>query len=316
MQGNGFGGGRLQGHQPPNARADPVPTPSQYTYDQFVNRPIYILDKLYAGTYYTEAGVYQGAPIEFKRYAPPITTPDTLIKPHTELWNIYWEAFFVQVAPHLDAIKQYLRINEHMEKGNRKVLSTRRTVAKSPGAILYVAPDDESGYPTDLRNFLQFAESFGAVTDIHFTSNELHTTFTTPRSAELFSEYLRQTGFRLSNNFLNIGGDSFAAVANLRDSTSCVLKLGPCVDIELAYVTALFADIFNARVEHNQPERNFIIKFQNAEAAKFCYHVLHQSMFKVFGLSLSFVLIKTVTDKEMQAHRVDWDVPYQAIRAI
>lgn len=315
--------GRKHSAPPPAVKkpphAEPV-GPSTLTYEEFTKRPIYTLDKLYKGTYIAETGVYQGAPIDFRQYAPPITPAGTIVKPHTELWNVYWETFFAQVAQHLESIKNYLNFNNMVDgiyNAKERVMSSRRVVIKCPGSLLFVAPDDESGYPADLRAFAQFAEAFGAVTDINLTESEVHVTFTTPRSAEMFSEYLRQTGFRLSDGIVNLGGiNTFPAAPNNRDTMSCLLKLGPHVDIGLPYVSALFGEIFDARVEFSANDSCYLIKFKDAESTRFCHHILHQSFFKVFGLSLVVVRIKTSADAAEHVKRSDWDIPYHALRAV
>lgn len=306
-------------NKPSAAHVEPV-APSTLTYDDFRLKPMYVLDQLYRGVYYAEVGIYQNAPIHFKQYAPPVTPPGTLVQPHTELWNVYWETFFSQVAHHLDSIKTFLTFNNMIDgiyNPKERVLSSRRVVVKCPGSLLFTAPDDESGYPADLRAFSQLSESFGAVTDINLTESEVHVTFTAPRTAEMFSEYLRQTGFRLSDGILNMGGiNTFPAAPNNRDGMSCLLKLGPHVDIGLPYVSALFGEIFDARVEFNAAESSYLVKFKDPESARFCHHVLHQSFFKVFGLALVVVRIKTSADAAEQVRRGDWDIPYHALRAV
>ena len=306
------------GHHHHNADAGVAP--SQYSYEEFCQRPIYVLDQLYKGTFYAASGVYQGSTIEFRQYAPPITPPGTLIKPHTELWNVYWETFFAKVAHHLDAIKTFLSLNNQVEgiyNTKERVPSSRRVVVKCPGSLLFAAADDESGYPADLRAFTQLSEAFGAVTDVNLTETEVHVTYTAPRSAEMFSEYLRQTGFRLADGMQNMGGiNTFPAAPNNRDGMSCLLKLGPHVDIGLPYVTALFGEIFEARVEFIAAESSYLIKFKDSDAARFCHHILHQSFFKVFGLALVVVRIKTSADAAEQVRRGDWDIPYHALRAV
>lgn len=253
--------------------------------------------------------------------ALPSNGPKTV---NIDQWNQYWEAFSDEVSDYETTVRQIL---EHQEvpRSNAPPGASRDgdTVARQNRRRVIVKISGGNGQDI-YADVVRLALRFGVLESVKVKHDEYRVQFTTSSAAFAYASCVKCTPRSITLPSMykhDVSGQCLHAffveqrAALESNPPPSVLVLSNLADMPTVFLTALFRDCYDATdVRYVQPQRRdahaaqpsspsggssssaFHIHFQNYQAAKYALHVLQQSFFEVFELSLTFLGVSEQLD--------------------